>query len=145
VQNSGINRNNRLRRLIELNAPEIIIDNEKRLLQSAVDNLFDKNMSGLNPEFVNAANSISDILQNICEGDPVWNYLRYRICSEDKSKNARNIIRHTLRVADFVREKGQYQLFNAMVQKLRGLCLHLEIDREEINPCNSSSTGAPRK
>ncbi|MBI2343314.1 MAG: DNA-directed RNA polymerase subunit beta' [Deltaproteobacteria bacterium] len=36
-----INRNNRLKRLMELNAPEIIIRNEKRMLQEAVDSLFD--------------------------------------------------------------------------------------------------------
>ena len=36
-----INRNNRLRRLMELNAPDIIIRNEKRMLQEAVDALFD--------------------------------------------------------------------------------------------------------
>ncbi len=36
-----INRNNRLRRLIELKAPDIIIRNEKRMLQEAVDALFD--------------------------------------------------------------------------------------------------------
>ena len=36
-----INRNNRLKRLTELDAPEIIIRNEKRMLQEAVDALFD--------------------------------------------------------------------------------------------------------
>lgn len=36
-----INRNNRLKRLMELNAPEIIVRNEKRMLQEAVDALFD--------------------------------------------------------------------------------------------------------
>ncbi len=36
-----INRNNRLKRLLELNAPDIIIKNEKRMLQEAVDALFD--------------------------------------------------------------------------------------------------------
>jgi DNA-directed RNA polymerase subunit beta' len=36
-----INRNNRLKKLIELNAPEVIIYNEKRMLQQAVDALFD--------------------------------------------------------------------------------------------------------
>ena len=36
-----INRNNRLKRLIELNAPEVIIRNEKRMLQQSVDALFD--------------------------------------------------------------------------------------------------------
>jgi DNA-directed RNA polymerase subunit beta' len=41
-----INRNNRLKRLIELNAPEIIIRNEKRMLQEAVDALFDNGKRG---------------------------------------------------------------------------------------------------
>ncbi len=36
-----INRNNRLKKLIDLNAPEVIIRNEKRMLQQAVDGLFD--------------------------------------------------------------------------------------------------------
>jgi DNA-directed RNA polymerase subunit beta' len=36
-----INRNNRLKKLIDLNAPEVIIRNEKRMLQQAVDALFD--------------------------------------------------------------------------------------------------------
>ena len=36
-----INRNNRLKKLIDLNAPEVIIRNEKRMLQQAVDSLFD--------------------------------------------------------------------------------------------------------
>jgi len=41
-----INRNNRLRRLLELSAPEIIIRNEKRMLQEAVDVLFDNGRRG---------------------------------------------------------------------------------------------------
>ncbi|MDD3669151.1 MAG: DNA-directed RNA polymerase subunit beta', partial [Alphaproteobacteria bacterium] len=41
-----INRNNRLKRLIELNAPEIIIRNEKRMLQESVDALFDNGRRG---------------------------------------------------------------------------------------------------
>ena len=41
-----INRNNRLKRLLELNAPEIIIRNEKRMLQEAVDALFDNGRRG---------------------------------------------------------------------------------------------------
>lgn len=45
-----INRNVRLKRLIELNAPDIIIENEKRLLQEAIDSLFDNE---------NAAKSVS--------------------------------------------------------------------------------------
>lgn len=41
-----INRNNRLRKLMELNAPEVIIRNEKRMLQEAVDSLFDNGRRG---------------------------------------------------------------------------------------------------
>ena len=41
-----INRNNRLRKLMEINAPEVIIRNEKRMLQEAVDALFDNGRRG---------------------------------------------------------------------------------------------------
>jgi DNA-directed RNA polymerase subunit beta' len=41
-----INRNNRLKRLIELKAPQIIIRNEKRMLQEAVDALIDNGRRG---------------------------------------------------------------------------------------------------
>ena len=41
-----INRNNRLKRLIDLGAPEIIVNNEKRMLQEAVDALFDNGRRG---------------------------------------------------------------------------------------------------
>ncbi len=41
-----INRNNRLKRLVELNAPDIIIRNEKRMLQESVDALFDNGKRG---------------------------------------------------------------------------------------------------
>jgi len=41
-----INRNNRLKRLVDLGAPEIIVNNEKRMLQEAVDSLFDNGRRG---------------------------------------------------------------------------------------------------
>lgn len=60
-----INRNNRLKRLIELKAPDIIIRNEKRMLQEAVDALFDNGRRG---KVVKNANkrpfkSLSDMLK----------------------------------------------------------------------------------
>ncbi len=60
-----INRNNRLKRLQELNAPEIIIRNEKRMLQEAVDVLFDNGKRG---RVITGANkrslrSLSDMLK----------------------------------------------------------------------------------
>src|SRR5688500_3534054 len=39
-----INRNNRLKRLLDLGAPEIIVNNEKRMLQESVDALFDNGL-----------------------------------------------------------------------------------------------------
>src|SRR5437764_12117079 len=41
-----INRNNRLKKLLELRAPDVIIRNEKRMLQEAVDALFDNGRRG---------------------------------------------------------------------------------------------------
>ncbi len=60
-----INRNNRLKRLIELNAPDIIVRNEKRMLQEAVDALMDNGRRG---RAVTGANSrplksLSDMLK----------------------------------------------------------------------------------
>ncbi|WP_047863893.1 DNA-directed RNA polymerase subunit beta' [Rubrobacter aplysinae] len=42
----GINRNNRLKRLLDLGAPDVIVNNEKRMLQEAVDALFDNGRRG---------------------------------------------------------------------------------------------------
>ena len=60
-----INRNNRLKKLLELNAPDIIIRNEKRMLQEAVDALFDNGRRG---RIITGANkrplkSLSDMLK----------------------------------------------------------------------------------
>src|SRR5690606_41394911 len=41
-----INRNNRLKHLLELGAPDVIVRNEKRMLQEAVDSLIDTSQSG---------------------------------------------------------------------------------------------------
>src|SRR4030043_1431426 len=60
-----INRNNRLRRLIDLGAPEIIIRNEKRMLQEAVDALIDSGRKGRAPMVSGAhkLKSLSDMLR----------------------------------------------------------------------------------
>jgi DNA-directed RNA polymerase subunit beta' len=60
-----INRNNRLKRLLELNAPEIIIKNEKRMLQEAVDALVDNGRRGRPVTGPNnrPLKSLSDILK----------------------------------------------------------------------------------
>ncbi|HMQ11597.1 MAG TPA: DNA-directed RNA polymerase subunit beta' [Oligoflexia bacterium] len=60
-----INRNNRLKRLLELNAPGIIIRNEKRMLQEAVDALFDNGRRGKTITGTNKRplKSLSDIIK----------------------------------------------------------------------------------
>ncbi len=60
-----INRNNRLLRLIELNAPEIIVRNEKRMLQESVDALFDNGRRGkvFTGSNKRALRSLSDMLK----------------------------------------------------------------------------------
>ncbi|HOJ62890.1 MAG TPA: DNA-directed RNA polymerase subunit beta' [Spirochaetota bacterium] len=60
-----INRNNRLKRLMELNAPDIIVKNEKRMLQEAVDSLFDnsKKKKVVKGASQRALRSISDLLK----------------------------------------------------------------------------------
>ncbi|MBR1482156.1 MAG: DNA-directed RNA polymerase subunit beta' [Ruminococcus sp.] len=60
-----INRNNRLRKLLELNAPEIIIRNEKRMLQESVDALIDNGRRGRPVTGPNnrALKSLSDMLK----------------------------------------------------------------------------------
>src|SRR3546814_3256927 len=64
-----INRNNRLKRLMELRAPDIIVRNEKRMLQEAVDALFDNGRRG---RVITGANkrpltSLSDMLKGRSE------------------------------------------------------------------------------
>ena len=60
-----INRNNRLKRLIQLNAPDIIVRNEKRMLQEAVDALIDNGRRGRAVTGANnrALKSLSDMLK----------------------------------------------------------------------------------
>jgi DNA-directed RNA polymerase subunit beta' len=60
-----INRNNRLKRLMELGAPDVIVRNEKRMLQEAVDSLIDNGRRGRAVSRSGAASSsrLSDLLK----------------------------------------------------------------------------------
>ena len=60
-----INRNNRLKRLIELRAPEIIVRNEKRMLQEAVDALFDNGRRG---RVITGANKPAQVALRYAQG-----------------------------------------------------------------------------
>ena len=58
-------RNNRLKRLIEIKAPEVILRNEKRMLQEAVDSLFDnsRKVNAVRSDGNSALKSLSDMLK----------------------------------------------------------------------------------
>src|SRR5438045_5126581 len=58
-------RNNRLKRLLEIKAPEVILRNEKRMLQEAVDSLFDnsRKSNAVKAEGGRALKSLSDVLK----------------------------------------------------------------------------------
>jgi len=56
-------RNNRLRRLIDIKAPEVILRNEKRMLQEAVDALFDNSRRAVRSESQRALKSLADTLK----------------------------------------------------------------------------------
>jgi DNA-directed RNA polymerase subunit beta' len=60
-----INRNNRLKRLLELSAPEVIVNNEKRMLQEAVDSLIDNSQRGkaVSQRGQRKLKSLSDLLK----------------------------------------------------------------------------------
>jgi DNA-directed RNA polymerase beta' subunit len=80
-----INRNNRLKRLTELDAPEIIIRNEKRMLQEAVDALFD---NGKTANAVKGANkrplkSLSVRLLKVNKDDLDKTYLEKGLTSQE--------------------------------------------------------------
>src|ERR671910_1768728 len=61
----GIIRNNRLKRLLEIKAPEVILRNEKRMLQEAVDSLFDnsRKSNAVKAEGGRSLKSLSDVLK----------------------------------------------------------------------------------
>src|SRR5471030_465354 len=58
-------RNNRLKRLLEIKAPEVILRNEKRMLQEAIDSLFDnsRKSNAVKAEGGRALKSLSDVLK----------------------------------------------------------------------------------
>ncbi|NBP63488.1 MAG: DNA-directed RNA polymerase subunit beta' [Bacteroidetes bacterium] len=56
-------RNNRLRRLIDIKAPEVILRNEKRMLQESVDALFDNSRRSVRSESQRALKSLADVLK----------------------------------------------------------------------------------
>ena len=96
-----INRNNRLKRLIELRAPEIIVRNEKRMLQESVDALFDNGRRG---RAITGANkrplkSLSDMLKGK-QGRFRQNLLGKRVDYSGRDRGRARIDAASVRVAE---------------------------------------------
>jgi DNA-directed RNA polymerase subunit beta' len=118
-----INRNNRLRRLLELKAPEIIVRNEKRMLQEAVDSLLDngrrgKAMTGANKR---PLKSLADMIKGK-GGRFRQNLLGKRV---DYSGRSVIVVGPTLRLHQCgLPKKMALELFKPFIfQKLEGLGL----------------------
>ncbi len=129
-----INRNNRLKRLIQLQAPEIILRNEKRMLQESVDALFDNNkrsrpIVGTNKR---PLKSLSDILRGK-QGRFRQNLLGKRV---DYSARSVIIVGPTLKLHQCgLPKKIALELFKPFVfgeLKKRGLCRTLKKARKFV-------------
>jgi DNA-directed RNA polymerase subunit beta' len=125
-----INRNNRLKRLIELGAPDIIVRNEKQMLQEAVDFLFDKDsrkFSFLAEEDDKAEPnaSLSSYLKFFVDDDPFQNDIVKLNQRQKQSKNVRHLVSKVLWQATWKKSSGKEELFDIMINKLRGLCIRV--------------------
>jgi len=134
-----INRNNRAKRLIELNAPEQLIQNEKRMLQEAVDVLFDNGRHGrvVSGQDKRPLSSLADNLLHLTDDDYQLNYkylgsLENIRINKPYTSPLKNI-KVGLTMAYRAKGKGKIRndLFFSILQKLRALCLEVElIDHE---------------
>jgi len=105
-----IHRNNRLKRLIELEAPEIIINNEKRMLQEAVDGLFDNGLNGRRPVLGQNERALCSLFRRI-PGSP---------------KSTTRSLAHALDIAHFDSNDGKKQYLKIFTSKLKGLLFSLD-------------------
>ena len=156
-----INKNNRVSRLITLNAPDIIIRCEKRELQEAVDRLLYHRMhykmcEGSDWEKLDL--SMSELLTYVIDDQP---RCRLGACQQPDSfkkvnvPTGQNLIKDVLYVAKRIKDHGQKNTLNnnnndsnalqniifiSLLNKLRGLCLNVEyidksnnVSEEDLN------------
>jgi DNA-directed RNA polymerase subunit beta' len=141
-----INRNNRLKRLIELRAPDIIIRNEKRMLQEAVDALFDNGRRG---RVITGANkrplkSLSDMLKGK-QGRFRQNLLGKRV---DYSGRSVIVTGPELKLHQCgLPKKMALELFKPFIYAARrqGLFLHRQAGQEAGREGKAGSLGYPRR
>ena len=142
-----INRNNRLKRLVELNAPEIIIRNERRMLQEAVDALFDNGRRGKTITGPNKRplKSLSDMLKGK-QGRFRQNLLGKRV---DYSGRSVIVVGPTLKLHQCgLPKKMALELFKPFIyNKLeeRGLRHHHQEREEDGGEGQARGVGHPRR
>jgi DNA-directed RNA polymerase subunit beta' len=135
-----INRNNRLKRLLDLGAPEIIINNEKRMLQEAVDALFDNGRRGrpVTGPGNRPLKSLSDMLKGK-QGRFRQNLLGKRV---DYSGRSVIVVGPTLKLHQCGLPKQMaLELFKPFVMKR---LVDVEIARTSSRPSAWSSVAAPQ-
>ena len=142
-----INRNNRLKKLIELKAPDVIIRNEKRMLQEAVDSLFDNGRRG---RVLRGANnrplkSLSDTLKGK-QGRFRQNLLGKRV---DYSGRSVIVIGPDLALNECgLPKKMALELFKPFIyQKLeeRGLVATIKAAKELVESAGTRGVRRPRR
>ena len=142
-----INRNNRLKRLMELNAPDIIIRNEKRMLQEAVDALFDNGRRGraITGPNKRPLKSLSDMLKGK-SGRFRQNLLGKRV---DYSGRSVIVVGPELRLhqCGLPEEDGARALQAVHLQQARGarVCHHHQERQEDGGEGASRGLGHPRR
>jgi DNA-directed RNA polymerase subunit beta' len=142
-----INRNNRLKRLLELDAPDIIIRNEKRMLQEAVDVLFDNGRRG---RVITGANkrplkSLSDMLKGK-QGRFRQNLLGKRV---DYSGRSVIVVGPHLRLHQCgIPKKMALELFKPFIYnktRAKGVCNHHQECQENGGKRGQRGMGCPRR
>ena len=125
-----INRNNRLKRLQELNAPDIIIRNEKRMLQEAVDALFDNGRRGKTITGPNKRplKSLSDMLKGK-QGRFRQNLLGKRVDDLQALRGLEALQRGGLRLHDEAELVGEVVDVDPLEELLDRLGAHLRDER----------------
>ena len=142
-----INRNNRLRRLLELNAPDIIVRNEKRMLQEAVDALLDNGRRGRAITGTNKRplKSLADMIKGK-QGRFRQNLLGKRV---DYSGRSVIVVGPTLRLHQCgLPKKMALELFKPFIfskLQLRGEASTIKAAKRLVEREGTGSVGHPRR
>ena len=142
-----INRNNRLKRLLDLNAPDIIVRNEKRMLQEAVDALLDNGRRGraITGSNKRPLKSLADMIKGK-QGRFRQNLLGKRV---DYSGRSVIVVGPTLRLHQCgLPKKMALELFKPFIfgkLEARGLATTIKAAKKMVERETAGSVGHPRR